>query len=296
MDARQMREIPIADFLSAMGIHPTKQKGNALWYSAPYRTERTPSFKVDTAKNVWFDFGTGKGGDIFDLAGAFIGSEDFLLRAAFIAKSGTCPLSIIERPQRNEEKEPIFEDIWVRPLQDTRLLGYLEERGINAHVAIPNCEEVRYCVYGKRYYAIGFRNDAGGLELRNRIFKGCIPPKDISLKRNGSDVCSVFEGFMDYLSLLTMSPDEEKKAALILNSINNITKSRFFLSKYKLVYSYLDNDEGGKRTLEQLKRDGFDVQDCSYVFQNYKDLNEYLCAEFKHSEKAENKKIKGIKL
>lgn len=69
MDARQMREIPIADFLNAMGIHPTKQKGNALWYSAPYRTERTPSFKVDTNKNVWFDFGIGKGGDIFDLAG-----------------------------------------------------------------------------------------------------------------------------------------------------------------------------------------------------------------------------------
>ena len=43
MDVRQMREIPIADFLNAMGIHPTKQKGNALWYSAPYRTERTPS-------------------------------------------------------------------------------------------------------------------------------------------------------------------------------------------------------------------------------------------------------------
>ena len=93
---------------------------------------------------------------------------------------------------------------------------------------------------------------------------------------------------MDYLSLLTMSPDEEKKAALILNSINNIKKSIFFLSKYKLICSYLDNDEGGKRTLEQLKRDGFDVQDFSSVFQNYKDLNEYLCAEIK--------KTKGIKL
>ena len=92
-----------------------------------------------------------------------------------------------------------------------------------------------------------------------------------------------------------MNPEEEKKAALILNSINNIKKSRFFLSKHKLICSYLDNDEGGKRTLEQLKRDGFAVQDSS-VFQNYKDLNEYLCAEFKHSEKAENKKIKGIKL
>ena len=111
-----------------------------------------------------------------------------------------------------------------------------------------------------------------------------------------SEQINLFEGFMDYLSLLTMSPDEEKKAALILNSINNIKKSRFFLSKHKLIYSYLDNDEGGKRTLEQLKRDGFNVQNCSSVFQNYKDLNEYLCAEFKHSEKAKNKKIKGIKL
>ena len=111
-----MREIPIADFLSTMGIQPTRQKGNTLWYSAPYRTERTPSFKVDTAKNVWFDFGTGKGGDIFDLAGEFIGSGDFLLRAAFIAKSGACPLPALEQPQRSEKKEPTFEDIWKRPL------------------------------------------------------------------------------------------------------------------------------------------------------------------------------------
>lgn len=128
MDARQMREIPIADFLNVMGIHPSKQRGNVLWYSSPYRTERTPSFKVDTAKNVWFDFGTGKGGDIFDLAGEFIGSGDFLLRAAFIAKSGTCPLPIMKQAQRNEEKEAVFEDIWVRPLQDAKLLGYLKTR------------------------------------------------------------------------------------------------------------------------------------------------------------------------
>ena len=199
-----MREIPIADFLNAMGVRPAKQRGQVLWYSAPYRTERTPSFKVDTVKNVWFDFGTGKGGDIFDLAGAFIGSEDFLLRAAFIARNGACPRPVMTQLPRNKEGEPAFEDIWVRSLQDSKLLGYLEERGIDAHVAIPNCEEVRYCVHGKRYYAIGFRNRNGGLELRNRFFKGCIPPKDISLKRSGADVCAVFEGFMDYLSAMQL--------------------------------------------------------------------------------------------
>ena len=38
------------------------------------------------------------------------------------------------------------------------------------------------------------------------------------------------------------------------------------------------------------------VVDASTLYNGYKDLNEYLCAKIKHSEKAENKKIKGIKL
>ena len=278
MDARQMREIPIADFLNAMGIHPKKQKGNILWYNAPYRKERTPSFKVDTNKNVWFDFGIGKGGDIFDLAGEFIGSGDFLLRAAFIAKSGTCPLPALERPQRKEEKELVFEDIWVRPLQDAKLLGYLEERGINAHVAIPNCEEVRYRVRGKRYYAIGFRNEAGGLELRNRFFKGCIPPKDISLKRNGSDVCSVFEGFMDYLSAMQLGIIASDW--LVLNSVSNVEKAVKVLQGYERIECYLDNDEAGQRAFQKL-RDSFGdkVIDRSSLYADHKDLNDYLLSQ-----------------
>ncbi len=278
MDARQMREIPIADFLNVMGIHPTKQKGNALWYSAPYRTERTPSFKVDTAKNLWFDFGTGKGGDIFDLAGEFIGSSDFLLQAAFIAKSGTCPLPALERPQIRAEKEPVFEDIWVRPLQDARLLGYLKERGILADTAIPNCEEVRYRVHGKRYYAIGFRNDAGGLELRNRFFKGCIPPKDISLKRNGSDLCSVFEGFMDYLSAMQMGIIASDW--LVLNSVSNVEKALKVLGVYRRIECYLDNDDAGRRTLERLRADFREkVIDRSSLYADHKDLNEFLLSK-----------------
>ena len=275
MDARQMREIPIADFLNAMGIQPSKQKGNALWYSAPYRMERRPSFKVDINRNVWFDFGIGKGGDIFDLAGEFIGSKDFLLRAAFIAKSSTCPLPIIERPQRNEEKEPIFEDIWVRPLQDSKLLGYLRERGIFADTVITNCEEVRYRVHGKRYYAIGFRNNVGGLELRNRFFKGCIPPKDISLKRNGSEVCAVFEGFMDYLSAMQLGIIASDW--LVLNSVSNVEKTVKVLDCYRKIECYLDNDDAGRRTLERLRADfGEKVIDRSSLYADHKDLNDYL--------------------
>ena len=278
MDARQMREIPIADFLNAMGIHPTKQKGNALWYSAPYRTERTPSFKVDTAKNVWFDFGTGKGGDIFDLAGEFIGSGDFLLRAAFIAKSGMSPLPVMEQLQRSEKKEAVFEGIWVRPLQDAKLLSYLKERGILANIAIPNCEEVRYRVHGKRYYAIGFRNMGGGLELRNRFFKGCIPPKDISLKRNGSDICSVFEGFMDYLSAMQLGTIASDW--LVLNSVSNVEKAVRALRGYERIDCFLDNDEAGRRTFQRLYDCfGDKAIDRSSLYADHKDLNDYLLSQ-----------------
>ena len=270
-----MREIPIADFLSAMGVRLAKQRGQVLWYSAPYRTERTPSFKVDTAKNVWFDFGTSKGGDIFDLAGAFIGSEDFLLRAAFIAKSGMCPLPVMVQSPRNKEREPAFEDIWVRSLQDSKLLGYLEERGIDAHVAIPNCEEVRYRVHGKRYYAVGFRNRSGGLELRNRFFKGCIPPKDISLKRNGTDVCAVFEGFMDYLSAMQMGIIASDW--LVLNSVSNVEKALQVLGDYQRIECYLDNDNAGRRTFDRLRVNFRDkVVGRSSLYAGHKDLNEYL--------------------
>ncbi len=278
MDARQMREIPIADFLNAMGIQPSKQKGNVLWYSAPYRTERTPSFKVDTAKNIWFDFGTGKGGDIFDLAGEFIGSEDFLLRAVFIARNGVCPLPVMEQSPREKEREPSFEDIGTHPLLNGRLLGYFVERGINAHVAIPNCEEVRYRVRGKRYYAIGFRNMSGGLELRNRIFKGCIPPKDISLKRNGSDVCSVFEGFMDYLSAMQLGIIASDW--LVLNSVSNVEKALKVLGVYRRIECYLDNDDAGRRAFQKL-RDSFGdkVIDRSALYADHKDLNEFLLSK-----------------
>lgn len=220
----------------------------------------------------------GKGGDIFDLAGEFIGSKDFLLRAAFIAKSGTSPLPVMEHPQIRAEKEPVFEDIWVRPLQDAKLLGYLKERGINAHVAKPNCEEVRYRVHGKRYYAIGFRNEAGGLELRNRFFKGCIPPKDISLKRNGSDVCAVFEGFMDYLSAMQLGIIASDW--LVLNSVSNVEKAVRALHGYERIDCFLDNDEAGRRTFQRL-HDCFGerVIDRSSLYADHKDLNEFLLSK-----------------
>ena len=180
--------------------------------------------------------------------------------------------------QGTKKEKPAFEDIWVRSLQDSKLLGYLEERGIDAHVAIPNCEEVRHRVRGKRYYAIGFRNRSGGLELRNRFFKGCIPPKDISLKRSGADVCAVFEGFMDYLSAMQLGIIASDW--LVLNSVSNVEKALQVLGDYQRIECYLDNDEAGRRTFDRLRVNfGDKVVDCSSLYAGHKDLNEYLLSQ-----------------
>ena len=94
----------------------------------------------------------------------------------------------------------------------------------------------------------------GGYEIRSRFFKGCVPPKDVSLvKAEGSpaDVCSVFEGFMDFLSAATLGL--ETGDCLVLNSVSNVEKAMKYLDGYGCIDCYLDRDEAGRRTLETLK-------------------------------------------
>jgi len=85
MTIDEMRQLPLETFLQRLGHSPTMQKRNDLWYNAPYREERMPSFKVNTNRNVWFDFGLGRGGDIFTLAGELVRSTDFLTQAKYIS-------------------------------------------------------------------------------------------------------------------------------------------------------------------------------------------------------------------
>lgn len=283
MNIEEIRRIPITDFLARLGHEPERQRGDECWYLAPYREERTASFQVNIRKNVWHDFGTGRGGDIFTLAGELTDSRDFKEQADFITRvwGGLAPeRKTVFRPKENgkrdSEKKECLTDIRFGPLCNRVLLRYLEERGIYGDVACPNCEEVRYSLHGKRYFAIGFRNLSGGYELRNRFFKGSLSPKDISLTDNGSDTCNLFEGFIDYLSWMALGlgcGDD----CLVLNSVALLERSYGFLDKYDRVNCYLDRDEAGRRSLDALrKRYGNKIEDCSSLYKGFKDLNEYL--------------------
>ena len=274
-----IRQMPIAVFLARLGHEPVRRSGNELWYIAPYRGERTPSFRVNVAKRLWYDFGLGKGGDIFTLAGEFARSGDFMAQARFIAETARMPFVASEKPLfLPEPSEPAFEGVEAVPLLRSPLTEYLAERGIPYAVASRHCCRLNYGVRGKRYFAIGFPNVAGGYEIRSRFFKGCVPPKDVSLvKAEGSpaDVCSVFEGFMDFLSAATFGL--EKGECLVLNSVANVEKAMRYLDGCGCIDCYLDHDAAGRRTLEALKGYyGGRVTDRSALHDGYKDLNEYL--------------------
>ena len=274
-----IRQIPLADFLARLGHEPVRRSGNELWYSAPYRSERTPSFRVNMAKQLWYDFGLGKGGDIFTLAGEFAQSVDFMEQARFIAKASNMVVDRSVFPTyQPKPAEPAFEGVEAVPLLRSPLTDYLAERGIPYAVASHHCFRLNYGVRGKRYFAVGFPNMAGGYEVRSRHFKGCIPPKDVSLvklENTAADVCSVFEGFMDFLSAATLGL--ETGDCLVLNSVSNVEKAMKHLDAYGRINCFLDRDEAGRRTLDVLgKRHSGRICDRSALYDGCKDLNEYL--------------------
>ena len=143
----RMKRIPIEDFLARLGHHPVQRRANAVWYRSPYREEKTPSFKVNPEKNLWYDFGEGKGGNIFALAGEFIRTDDFLAQVKYVAEMSGMPLPEHEPRQSPGVRQAggqSFEDVEILPLQNRALLHYLQERGIPSAIAIANCKEMRY--------------------------------------------------------------------------------------------------------------------------------------------------------
>ena len=115
----------------------------------------------------------------------------------------------------------------------------------------------------KPYFAIGFPNMAGGYEVRNRYFKGCVAPKDITHIRQQDGqrcMCYLFEGFMDYLSFLTIRvrnnpqhPRLDTQDYVILNSVSNLAKAESLLETYTQIGCFLDNDTAGRSTCKKLK-------------------------------------------
>lgn len=275
MNIDEIRKIPLVEFLNQLGYQPTGRDSKDLWFYAPYRSERKPSFHVNPRKNLWFDFGTGAGGDIFSLAGEMSGETDFLRQADYIAEKMRLPVAKPYKPVPFKE-EPTFGNVRISRLESPALLKYLADRGILRDIAKRFCVQVDYTLHSKNYYAIGFENNAHGYELRSSFFKCSYPPKHITHIANGNPRCNVFEGFIDFLSAERLGYNDGLDT-IVLNSVANVGKAITPLADYTVIQCYLDNDAAGRSALARLQREfGDKVMDKSALYPDHKDLNDYL--------------------
>ena len=217
---------------------------------------------MDYVQNLWYDFGLGEGGTLLTLVMRLerCDSREAVRRLQNGEKrdAGSVSLSpgVGERPAAGgplpvlrPATVPALRILSDASLRHPALVGYLASRGIVPPVAAAFCREVRYEVNGCAFFAVGFRNDAGGWELRSARFKGGSSPKHITTIDNRSDTVIAFEGFMDFLAYLSLKhPERLRIDAAVLNSVVNLPKAIPFLSRHPVIHAFFDNDEAGRKT------------------------------------------------
>lgn len=277
--------IGIREYLLRRGLQPHRETAIHGMFLSPLRKERTPSFSVRYDKGLWYDFGLGEGGTLLQLVmrleGCGMAEAIRRLRKGPVDEAPFQPL-----PTALTREDSPLRILGIGEIRHPALIGYLRERGIALAVAGALCREVHYAVGERRFFAIGFRNDTGGWELRSPQFKGSSTPKSITTFDRHGDTALLFEGFFDLLSLLTLQHEAEPTAdTAVLNSVVNLPRALPFLARHATIHAFLDNDEAGRLTLERLRSalPGATVIDRAESYRAHKDLNESLRSSAKVS-------------
>ena len=283
MEIQHIKQIAITDYLQQQGYVPARVQGINYWYYSPLRNESTPSFKVNTERNQWYDFGSGEHGDIIDLVCAL---HRCSISEAIQHLCGTKQVAHQEFSFRGKRKfsERKLEILSAQSLSNPNLLRYLTARAIPLTVANSYCSEVLFQNMKRTYYAIGFANDALGWEIRNMYFKGCVAPKAVTTIKRGAGRLQIFEGFMDFLSWKTLNPSSMSDA-IVLNSLALLPRIQEQIMGYQEVEGFLDNDDAGRKSFAVLKQIFPQIVDGATRYPEHKDLNEWLVAQSKINEK-----------
>ncbi|WP_195254213.1 toprim domain-containing protein [Hoylesella timonensis] len=297
-DLSLIKRYSIVEYLERKGIKPVRRTPSYALYRSPLREETHPSFKVDTQKNLWIDYAEGRGGSIIDLCMRLDGCT----LSEAICRLGQNASDNITYSFRKDlvsnNLQPVMAANGARKMIEVsetlppHLQEYIaRERCIDMEKATPFLKCISYEVRDRRYQAIGFANLLGGYELRdNHSFKGTIAPKDITpiftdkIINQIQPTC-VFEGFMDFLSFLSMK-EEVTNACIVLNSVSNTAKAIRYMNAQGISFirTFLDNDDAGRRAVQEFAGAGFHVEDMSIHYKDFKDLNEFHVSRMRKQE------------
>ena len=276
MNCKQFNSILLDEVLLILGHHPTKQNEKEAWFLNPFGTETQASFKLDKRLNLWFLHSEGIGGNNINFMTKYLNAsvKEVLEWAEKQRFSSFQP----QKDYHKKEELPSnnYTIIEVKDIQHPALLEYLKCRKVENKIEF--LKEIHYRVNDKNYFGIGFKNDSGGYEIRNKYSKICLGKKDISTITNGEESLRIFEGFFDFLSFKNLEDNLQKKPSdyIILNSVSMIPKIKNLIQNYQKVELYFDNDNAGNRAVEMIKNAGENIEDCRILYKNHKDLNEFL--------------------
>lgn len=270
------KSVDIRKVLESFNLFPVKENRKTAFYFALDREEKIPSFSVDFLKNKAFDFGTGKSYDVISIVQQMnkCSVSDAL---SYLKKFD---LSASEKKAvKDINNSKNYEIIQVDNVRHPALIQYLKSRKVYEQRIL--VKEISYRLNGRKFFGIGFLNDSGGYEIRNKYTKICLGLKDVTLiigeGKTNSEIL-IFEGFFDYLTYRNIEKLEDSSSDhLILNSTAMLFKVKSKLKNYNKISLFLDNDSSGKAIIKMIENDYENVEDCSSFYRDYNDLNEWFC-------------------
>lgn len=276
MNCKQANEKDIIEYLIKNNHKPVKTGPNYALFHAPHRIDKNPSFIVYKNTNRWKDLARGDKGTLIDLIVIWksVSPKEAL---EYVNDSPSSVFFLNQQEYVKDENNTIKIRQVKSTVQHKALIDYMKSRKIDPDKVKYDVKEIWYTVKGKIYFSIGFKNNNGGYELRNSIYQNCIGNKTISTIIGDQSNCTLLmEGFFDYLSIIMLNWNPENYNAVVLNSVVEANESIPELINYEKVYTYLDNDDAGRDCFKLLKRAGINLVDCSYKYDGYKDVNEFL--------------------
>ena len=275
MNCEQIKEkVGIREVLESFSLFPVKENQRSAFYFALDRKESTPSLSVDFTKNKAFDFGTGKSYDVVSIVQQM--NKCSVSEALFFLQKFS--FSFQKQNGFDVRQEKNYQIIKVQDIRHLALLQYLKSRKVLEQKSL--VKEIHYILKGKKFFGIGFFNNSGGVEIRNKYSKICLGKKDVTLIKRIDNKCEevcVFEGFFDLLTYCHLQKDEtENVDLLVLNSTAMFFKVEKQLSNYDKINIFLDNDLNGKSLSNKILNGYDNVEDCSYLYNGSKDFNEWF--------------------
>lgn len=297
MNDTEANLIPLTDILQAIGCEPADVCTSAFFYNSPFHDKQPLSLVVKPGKNIWHDDPIAKGGNCLDFVILHLKSsgEDHTIADAlrWLANMVLQPATATAPPKAAIVQLPGWQIKRTEELEDLALIRYAEKRGIPFDVAHRHFIEafVQNAKTGERMFALGFKNEDGGYELRNIYIKSCVAPKTITFKRGEvakPKSIHLFEGCFDYLSALVRFPQYVgQHDSIILNSIACLEEAYPYIAGYgyQTLYSWMDNDLQGRNTTKKITsfakgQIGLAHKPLNGFYRHYKDVNDWHQSTF----------------